>query len=85
MSKKKILVTGGLGFIGSNLVKFLCDNGYNVDVIDNLITGSKNYINNKDFSKTLSKDIFKNKSMRISHSYNHIIDIWNEDFVFIVL
>lgn len=47
MSKKKILVTGGLGFIGSNLVKFLCDNGYNVDVIDNLITGSKKYINNK--------------------------------------
>jgi len=33
---KKILITGGAGFIGSNLVDKLVKNNYNVTVIDNL-------------------------------------------------
>ncbi len=41
------LVTGGLGFIGSNLVDFLVGKGWNVSVIDNLSTGSLNYKNPK--------------------------------------
>jgi len=32
----KILVTGGLGFIGSHTVVELCENGYEVVIIDNL-------------------------------------------------
>lgn len=35
----KILVTGGTGFIGSNLVPLLIQNGYQVTVFDNLTTG----------------------------------------------
>jgi len=35
----KILVTGGAGFIGSNLVDKLVDLGHEVIVLDNLITG----------------------------------------------
>jgi UDP-N-acetylglucosamine 4-epimerase len=38
---KKILVTGGAGFIGSNLVETLLENGYNVVCLDNLSTGSE--------------------------------------------
>lgn len=39
MVETKILVTGGLGFIGSHLVEALVDRGYRVHVLDNLSTG----------------------------------------------
>ena len=35
----KSLVTGGAGFIGSNLVDFLVKKGHEVIVLDNLSTG----------------------------------------------
>ncbi|MCX6796385.1 MAG: NAD-dependent epimerase/dehydratase family protein [Candidatus Falkowbacteria bacterium] len=43
----KCLVTGGAGFIGSNLVDALIERGDDVMVIDNLSTGKKEYINPK--------------------------------------
>jgi UDP-glucose 4-epimerase len=36
---KNVLVTGGAGFIGSNLVPLLIQKGYHVTVFDNLTTG----------------------------------------------
>ena len=39
---KKVLVTGGVGFIGSNLIKHLVKNDYRVTSIDNYSTGSIN-------------------------------------------
>ena len=39
-SKTKILITGGAGFIGSNLCEyFLSSNNYHVVCLDNLSTG----------------------------------------------
>lgn len=35
-SKHKILITGGAGFIGSNLALYLIEHGYEVTVLDNL-------------------------------------------------
>lgn len=43
---KKFLVTGGAGFIGSNLVSYLLENGAEeVRVLDNLSTGSLDNVN----------------------------------------
>mgnify|MGYP005721176957 CR=1 FL=1 len=41
---KKILVTGGAGFIGSHLCKKLLDEGNDVLCLDNYFTGTKENI-----------------------------------------
>jgi UDP-glucuronate decarboxylase len=41
---KKILITGGAGFIGSHLTRKLLSLGYEVTVMDNLFTGNKSNI-----------------------------------------
>ncbi len=45
--KKKILVTGGAGFIGSHLVDKLIEIGHRVVVLDNLSTGRRENLNPK--------------------------------------
>lgn len=52
---KNILVTGGLGFIGSHLVDRLIDEKYFVVVIDNLSTGLESNKNKK--AKYIKEDI----------------------------
>jgi len=57
---KKVLVTGGCGFVGSNLVDILINSGNHVTVIDDLSFGKKEYCNIKakyifdDFKKVLN-------------------------------
>jgi UDP-glucose 4-epimerase len=41
MNGMKVCVTGGAGFIGSNLVDRLVETGHEVSVLDNLVTGSR--------------------------------------------
>ena len=48
---KKLVVTGGLGFIGSNLIEILLKNNFYVINIDKA-TYSSNYYNIKEFSKS---------------------------------
>ena len=45
--KKKIIVTGGLGFIGSNLIKLLIDKNFFVINIDKVSYSSNFYNLNK--------------------------------------
>ena len=51
----RVLVTGGAGFIGSNLVNRLVDDGHEVIVFDDLSTGKEENINPK--AKFYKKDI----------------------------
>lgn len=41
---KRILVTGGAGFVGANLVRLLLEQGYAITVLDNLSAGNLGYI-----------------------------------------
>lgn len=55
---KKVLVTGGLGFIGYNLVKRLLEtNKYDITVIDNLTSDSSNIDNKHDGVSYILDDI----------------------------
>jgi UDP-N-acetylglucosamine 4-epimerase len=50
LSKSRVLVTGGAGFIGSNLIESLLSSGNYVICLDNFSTGKRENI--KDFIKT---------------------------------
>jgi len=59
---KKILVTGGTGFIGSNLVKKLIEKGYSVTSLDNYSTGSReNEVDGADYINDDIENIVKLK------------------------
>lgn len=47
MKKEKVIVTGGAGFIGSNLTDTLLERGYEVHIIDNLSGGKRGNVNPK--------------------------------------
>jgi len=53
---RKILVTGGAGMIGSNLVKELVKNGDEVFVIDNLWRGKLEYLNDNEGNPIIPLD-----------------------------
>jgi UDP-N-acetylglucosamine 4-epimerase len=52
--QKSLLITGGAGFIGSNLCEYFLSKGYKVVCLDNFATGHrhnlKDFINNPNFS-----------------------------------
>jgi len=72
---KNILVTGGAGYIGSHVVNLLIDKGFNVTVIDNLVTGNLKLINkNAQFyefdiadEKNVNKILIKNHFDIVMH------------------
>jgi UDP-glucuronate decarboxylase len=43
-ARKRVMVTGGAGFLGSHLIDRLLDKGHEVLCVDNLVTGSKDNI-----------------------------------------
>lgn len=98
---KKILVTGGAGFIGSNLIELLLKDATNeVYSLDNYFTGSKsNHISGATYIEGSTKDItslvtFKpnlvyhlGEYSRVEQSFDDIETVWqsNKDGTFAVL
>jgi len=70
LSNKKILVTGGAGFIGSHLVDKLIENDLDVKVLDNLSSGTKINLQN-----SLDKENFQffNEELSNSSSLQNIL------------
>ena len=58
----EVIVTGGAGFIGSNIVKSLLEKGYIVHVFDNLSTGNLNNL-------SLENIQFYNLDLKTNHIY----------------
>ena len=73
MNKKKILVTGGAGFIGSHLCRRLLQDGQNVLCVDNCFTGSKenivSFLENRNF-EFIRHDITQPILLEVDQIYN---------------
>tara|TARA_R110000851_G_scaffold133481_1_gene268368 strand:- start:1629 stop:2507 length:879 start_codon:yes stop_codon:yes gene_type:complete len=69
MMKKNFLVTGGAGFIGTNLCELLLSKGHNVISIDNYSSGNKsNHLEGVTYIKDNTRNIFQTiKDNKISN------------------
>lgn len=80
-SSKTILITGGAGFIGSNLADRLMQEGYRVVVIDNLSTGKKENLNSKvnfykaDIGDAKISNIFEKEKPEIVYHFAAQINV----------
>ena len=70
---KRILVTGGAGFIGSHLIERLLDQGHEVLCLDNFFTGSKQNIvhllDNK-YLEVIRHDVIEPILLEVDEIYN---------------
>lgn len=99
--KKKILVTGGAGFVGSHLCERLAQNpNYEVYSLDNYFTGSEaNHVSNVTYIRGDTADIASlitfhpdmvyhlGEYSRVEQSFDDIEQVWryNKDGIFAVL
>lgn len=73
MQRKRILVTGGAGFLGSHLCEKLLDLGNDVICVDNLFTGSKDNIRHlmdNNYFEFIRHDITQPLYVEIDEIYN---------------
>ena len=68
MSKSKVLVVGGAGYIGSVVVKKLCDNNLEAVVLDNLSRGRENLVDKR--AKFVKGDILDSDFLDSHFSQN---------------
>ncbi len=73
MGKKRVLVTGGAGFLGSHLCERLLAQGCEVLCVDNFFTGSKNnllpFLNNP-FFELIRHDVCQPLHVEVDEIYN---------------
>ncbi|RZD42845.1 MAG: NAD-dependent dehydratase [Thaumarchaeota archaeon] len=59
-----ILITGGAGFIGKHLIKFLLEKNYNITILDNFSNSRKNSLSDiNNNMKIIDGDITKNQDV----------------------
>ena len=77
-SGSKVLITGGMGFIGSNLARELVRRGASVTVVDSLVPEyGGNLFNVADIERNIRVNI---SDVRDEHSFRHLIQ--GQDFLF---
>ena len=73
MKQKKILVTGGAGFVGSHLCERLIKDGHDVICLDNYFTGTKENVkelwHNPKF-EMIRHDVIKPYFAEVDQIYN---------------
>ena len=75
---RKVMVTGGLGFIGSNLSARLVERGARVTVVDNMIPRlGGNLFNVKEIANRIHLNF---SDVRDSHSMDHLVK--NHEYIF---
>ena len=77
---KKIIVTGGLGFIGSNLIKILLKKKFEILNVDK-VSYASNFYNVKDFRNNKNYH-FKKCDLRNKIKLNKIINLFKPDAIF---
>ncbi|MGY3765902.1 NAD-dependent epimerase/dehydratase family protein [Vagococcus vulneris] len=74
----KYLVTGGAGFIGSNLTNYLVEQGHEVIVVDDLSMGKISNLNDSDkidFIKSSVTDETLMTSLMVNHDFDYIFHL----------
>jgi UDP-glucuronate decarboxylase len=72
-SRKRILITGGSGFVGSHLIDRLIEEGHDVLCVDNLFTGAKrnvDHLNNHPRFEFMRHDVTMPLSVEVDEIYN---------------
>lgn len=72
-SRKRILVTGGAGFVGSHLIDRLLEQGHEVICVDNLFTGTKrniDHLHNHNRFELMRHDVTFPLHVEVDEIYN---------------
>ena len=73
---KNILVTGGCGFIGSEVTKQLSEHGANITIIDNLSSGKEEYIQKIPRVELIKSDLSQISSFKsILEGMDYVINL----------
>ena len=76
LEDKNILVTGGCGFIGSEVTKQLSEHGANITVIDNLSSGKEEYIQKIPRVELIKSDLSQISSFKsILEGMDYVINL----------
>ena len=75
---KKVLVTGGTGFIGSHLVEKLCNAGFDILVIDKFCHKQSYFIHQNLYNKVAFKQVDICRRLQVEN----LINSYKPDYIF---